>query len=77
MTLIPAPDRAATDAAGEQPERADRLAQGQSRQGDVRNERSRQHSVGTMLAPNRMELCYMRQSPDARVASCTEMTKQP
>jgi hypothetical protein len=24
-----------------------------------------------------MELCYMRQSPDARVASCTEMTKQP
>ena len=35
------------------------------------------YSVGTMLAPNRMELCYMRQSPDARVASCTEMTKQP
>jgi hypothetical protein len=33
--------------------------------------------VGTMLAPNRMELCYMRQAPDARVASCTEMTKQP
>jgi hypothetical protein len=30
-----------------------------------------------MLAPNRMELCYMRQAPDARVASCTEMTKQP
>jgi hypothetical protein len=35
------------------------------------------YTVGTMLAPNRMELCYMRQSPDARVASCTEMTKQP
>ena len=34
------------------------------------------YSVGTMLAPNRMELCYMRQSPDARVASCTEMNKQ-
>jgi len=35
------------------------------------------YTVGTMLAPNRMELCYMRQAPDARVASCTEMTKQP
>ena len=35
------------------------------------------YTVGTMLAPNRMELCYMRQSPEARVASCTEMTKQP
>jgi hypothetical protein len=35
------------------------------------------YTVGTMLAPNRMELCYMRQSPDARVASCTELTKQP
>ena len=34
------------------------------------------YTVGTMLAPNRMELCYMRQSPKARVASCTEMTKQ-
>jgi hypothetical protein len=35
------------------------------------------YTIGTMLAPNRMELCYMRQSPAARVASCTEMTKQP
>jgi hypothetical protein len=35
------------------------------------------YTVGTMLAPNRMELCYMRQSPAARVASCTEMTKRP
>jgi len=35
------------------------------------------YTVGTMLAPNRIELCYMRQTPDARVASCTEMTKQP
>ena len=33
--------------------------------------------VGTMLAPNRMELCYMTQSPNSRVASCTELTKQP
>ena len=35
------------------------------------------YTVGTMLAPNRVELCDMRQAPDARVASCTEMTKQP
>ena len=35
------------------------------------------YTVGKLLAPNRMELCYMRLSPDARVASCTEMTKQP
>ena len=35
------------------------------------------YTIGTMLAPNRIELCYMKQSPAARVASCTEMTKQP
>jgi hypothetical protein len=35
------------------------------------------YTVGTMLAPNRMELCYMLQSRAARVASCTELTKRP
>ena len=35
------------------------------------------YTVGTMLAPNRMELCYLRQSPKSRIASCTELTKQP
>ena len=35
------------------------------------------YTVGTMLAPNRMELCYLLQSPASRVASCTELTKQP
>jgi hypothetical protein len=34
-------------------------------------------NVGTMLAPNRMELCYLMQSPKSRIASCTELTKQP
>ena len=34
-------------------------------------------SFGTMLAPNRMELCYLLQSKAARVASCTELTKRP
>ncbi len=31
---------------------------------------------GSMLAPNRMELCYMARSESNRVASCTVMTKQ-
>jgi hypothetical protein len=35
------------------------------------------YTIGSVLAPNRLELCYMMQSPAARVASCTEMTKQP
>ncbi len=34
------------------------------------------YSFATLLAPNRMDLCYMKQSPAGRVASCTEMTKQ-
>jgi hypothetical protein len=32
---------------------------------------------GTMLAPGKMELCYMARIRDDRVASCTVMTKQP
>jgi hypothetical protein len=35
------------------------------------------YTLGTVLAPNRIELCYMLQSPKSRVASCTELTKQP
>ena len=35
------------------------------------------YTVGTVLAPNRMEWCYMRQSQADRVASCAELTKQP
>jgi hypothetical protein len=33
-------------------------------------------TTGTMLAPNRMELCYVARSEANRVASCTVMTKQ-
>jgi hypothetical protein len=32
--------------------------------------------MGTILAPNRMELCYLHLSTNSRVASCTEMIKQ-
>ena len=35
------------------------------------------YTFGTMLAPNRIELCYMQLSPKSRIASCTELTKQP
>jgi hypothetical protein len=35
------------------------------------------YTVGTVLAPNRMEWCYMHLSQADRVASCTELTKQP
>ena len=33
-------------------------------------------TVGSVLAPNRIELCYLRATAGARIASCTEMTKQ-
>jgi hypothetical protein len=35
------------------------------------------YSSGTLLAPNRMELCYLHWSATSRIASCTELTKQP
>ena len=34
------------------------------------------YMVATMLAPNRLEVCYLLQSPTSRIASCTEFTKQ-
>ncbi len=35
------------------------------------------YDAGTLLAPNRMELCYLHLSAAARIASCTELIKQP
>jgi hypothetical protein len=35
------------------------------------------YTVGTILAPNRMEWCYMHLSQATRLVSCTELTKQP
>jgi hypothetical protein len=35
------------------------------------------YTVGTVLAPNRVEFCYMMLSPATRIASCTELTRQP
>lgn len=34
------------------------------------------YTFGSLISPTRLELCYMKQSPTGRVASCTEMTKQ-
>ena len=34
------------------------------------------YDVGTLLAPNRLEMCYLHLSAASRVASCTEFTKQ-
>ena len=35
------------------------------------------YTIGTILAPDRMEFCYLQQGPGVRVASCTELTKKP
>ncbi len=35
------------------------------------------YSSATMLASDRMELCYLKHTREARVASCTELVKQP
>jgi hypothetical protein len=34
------------------------------------------YDVATLLAPNRLEMCYLHLSAASRVASCTEFTKQ-
>ena len=34
------------------------------------------YSAGTMLAPDRMEICYLHSSPATRIASCTELVRQ-
>jgi hypothetical protein len=34
------------------------------------------YTTGTMLASDRMEICYLHSSSATRIASCTEMTKQ-
>jgi hypothetical protein len=48
-----------------------------SRNGTIHMVDERGYTAGTMLAPNRMELCYHHLSSAARIASCTELTKQP
>jgi len=35
------------------------------------------YDVATLLTPDRMEICYLHLSSAARIASCTELTRQP
>jgi len=35
------------------------------------------YDVGTMLTPDRIEICYLHLSSASRIASCTELTRQP
>jgi hypothetical protein len=35
------------------------------------------YDFATLLGPNRMEMCYLHLAADSRIASCTELTKQP
>ena len=48
-----------------------------SRSGTVMLADTEGFSLGSMLASNRMELCYLKHSLEARIASCVELTKQP
>jgi hypothetical protein len=48
-----------------------------SRSGTVMLPDTEGFSLGTVLAADRMELCYLKHSQDARIASCVELTKQP
>jgi len=34
------------------------------------------YNIGTMLTPDRMEICYLHSSAAKRIASCTELTRQ-
>jgi len=34
------------------------------------------YNAGTMLAPDRMEICYLHSTVAKRIASCTELTRQ-
>lgn len=35
------------------------------------------YAFGTLLAPDRLELCYLQLASNGRVASCTDFRKQP
>jgi hypothetical protein len=47
-----------------------------SRSGTVLSVDSDGYTFGTVLAPDRLEFCYLQLAPKGRVASCTEFTKQ-
>ena len=48
-----------------------------SRNGAIYFVDTKGYTIGTLLAPDRLEMCYLQIASYGRVASCTEMTKQP
>ena len=48
-----------------------------SRDGSIYLADDEGYTRGTLLAPDRMELCFLYVTAPARVASCTELMKQP
>jgi hypothetical protein len=48
-----------------------------SRSGTILSVDSDGYTFGTVLAPDRLEFCYLQLAPKGRVASCTEFMKQP
>jgi hypothetical protein len=48
-----------------------------SRSGTILSVDTDGYTLGTLLAPDRLEFCYLQLAPNARVASCTEFMKQP
>ena len=48
-----------------------------SRNGAIYFVDPKSYSFGTLLAPDRLEMCYLQTASYGRVASCTELTKQP
>ena len=59
------------------PRSSEKIIAVMSRSGTILLADDEGYTYGTMLAPNRMELCYLHVSAAARIASCTELTKQP
>jgi hypothetical protein len=59
------------------PRSSEKIVAVMSRSGTIFMADDEGYAHGTMLAPNRMELCYLHVSGASRIASCAELTKQP
>ena len=48
-----------------------------SRNGSIYYEDAKGYGAATLLSPDRLEMCYLQIASSGRVASCTEMIKEP
>ena len=48
-----------------------------SRNGSIYYDDAKGYGTATLLSPERLEMCYLQIASTGRVASCTEMTKEP